>query len=89
MDTLIWICLSQFDTDLLILDELKLERWKNERWKIREMENKRDGGDSVRQGKLSETESRDSKKMRFHGIRNGKIKRSAGELERRDGRSNI
>ncbi|CAL9731055.1 hypothetical protein MOUN0_L00100 [Monosporozyma unispora] len=49
----------------------------------------RDGGDSVRQRKLSETESRDSKKMRFHGIRNGKIKRSAGELGRRDGRLNI
>ena len=29
MDTLIWICLFQFDTDLLILDELKSEREKN------------------------------------------------------------
>ena len=38
---------------------------------------------------ILETESRDSEKMRFHGIRIGKIERSAGELEKRDGRLNI
>ena len=62
------------------------EKWEIEKWEI---ENERDGGDSVRQGKFSETENRDLEKMRIHGIRIGKIKRSAGELERRDGRLNI
>ena len=69
MDTLIWICLFQFDTDLLILDELKLERWKN--------------------GNFGNGKPRFGKDEIPRRIRNGKIKRSAGELGRRVRRLNI